>query len=185
MPTSRIDKFSEEGPNAGVQVQHNCQAQAPKPRGFGLTLKSHGPPPHPKNLRCTATGRTGSSPPCSVRTSSILLVAPLSKCPHPGYTKFSTGRTKCRSTMYIRTNLGLDLIDPRSSFFYKQQNKRESDLVNESRRENKSIRAEWFEWSQRHRGGERGQTWAHCDNDNVTSDCRDIIGQPIEHLPDD
>ena len=49
----------------------------PKPKGLGLTLKSHGPPPHP--TPATARGRTWSSPPCSLRTSSILLVAPLSK----------------------------------------------------------------------------------------------------------
>ena len=35
-----------------------------------------------KNLRWTARGRTCSSPPCSVRTSSILLVESLSKCQH-------------------------------------------------------------------------------------------------------
>ena len=118
--------------------------QSPKPknqkqRGLGLTLKSHGPPPHQtppsgppylsnkKNLRWTARGRTWSSPPCSVRTSSVLLVA-------FRVDKFSAGRTKCRSLMLKRTwwnslalfllvnpqgekkpYLGLDLIDPRSS----------------------------------------------------------------------
>ena len=90
-----------------------------KPKGLGLTLKSHGKPPHHPNtpphhptppktfkheggvpqqnpesktysecsplhvhnkkLRWTAKERRWSSPPCSLRTSSILLVALLSK----------------------------------------------------------------------------------------------------------
>ena len=52
------------------------------------------------NLRWTARGRTWSSPPCSVRTSSILLVASLSKY---RVDKFSAGRTICRSHMLKRT----------------------------------------------------------------------------------
>ena len=87
------------------------------PRGLGMTLKCCRPPTtthhnHPitfeyegevpqKNLKkylylsvkkswWTARGRTWSGSPCSVRTSSILLVAPcvapLSKCQHPGQT---------------------------------------------------------------------------------------------------
>ena len=45
------------------------------------------PPTCPaKKLRWTARGRTWSSPPCSVRTSSILLFASLSKCQHSGQT---------------------------------------------------------------------------------------------------
>ena len=39
-----------------------------------------------KKIRWTARGRIWSNPPCSVRSSSILLVGPLSKCQHPGQT---------------------------------------------------------------------------------------------------
>ena len=99
--------------DAQILVLSSPQAPSPKPknpelRGLGLTLKSHGPllsmkegshnepqkvrkvqsgPPYlssRKNLRCTARGRTWSSPPCSVRTSSVLLVVkPRPQTPKP------------------------------------------------------------------------------------------------------
>ena len=83
------------------------RAQTPKPKTEGPWATT---PPHPitfehdgrvpqkkskskkgsefssKKLRWTARGRKWSSQPCSVRTSSILLVASLSKCQHSGKT---------------------------------------------------------------------------------------------------
>ena len=53
------------------------------PPGTGADTKTMGPPQ--KEFRWTVRGRTWCSPACSVRISSILLVAPLSKCQHAGY----------------------------------------------------------------------------------------------------
>ena len=92
-----INKLSSPGPKPLAP-----KPQKPKnlkPRGLGLTLKSHGPPPHPITFKHEGgvpqksskikngsewSGRTWSSPPCSVKTSSTLLVASLSKCQHSG-----------------------------------------------------------------------------------------------------
>ena len=86
-----------------------CQAQAPNPKT--QKLKTEEPwadtkiswvTHHPttkvqsgpeKKLRWTVRGRTWSSPPCSVRTSSILLVASLSKYKMPAFIVSSKSAT--------------------------------------------------------------------------------------------
>ena len=93
-PKPQTQKPKTKGPWAYTKISWATTTTTP-PQILSMKEGSHnkpqrvrkvqsGPPylSSKNNLRCTARGRTWSSPPCSMRTSSVLLVASLSKCQH-------------------------------------------------------------------------------------------------------
>ena len=77
---------------ATTQLHHHRKLLSIKQGSHSKTQRlrkfQNGPPylSVKNSFRWTVRGRTWSSPPCSVRSSSFLLVIPLSKCQHPGQT---------------------------------------------------------------------------------------------------